>query len=149
MGDMHMNKMLIGCVALLWTGSAASQIIECVDAKGKKEYAQVCPPGTVKENKLMNNGGGASANTAPAQKSLAEKDADFRKRAMERQEAEKKADKDKSEAVEAERNCSDARGQLRQLQDGLRVARTDPKTGDRVYLEDKDRPGEIAKAQKS
>ena len=43
----------------------------------------------------------------------------------------------------------DARAQLRGLQDGQRISRTDPKTGERVVLEDKDRPGEIAGAQKS
>jgi hypothetical protein len=100
----------------------------------------------------MKGGGAASgAGTAPvpAAKSLAERDAEFRKRNLERQETEAKAEKEKAESKDAERHCNDARAQLRQLQDGMRIARTDPNTGERSFLEDKDRPAEIASAQKS
>ena len=147
-----MKKMLTGCALLLLTSSAFAQVMECIDAKGTKTIAQFCPPGTVKENKLMKGGAGpgpASGGTsaAPA-KSIAERDADFKKRALERQEAEKKSAKSEQETKEAERSCLDARGQLRALQDGQRISRTDPKTGERIVLEDKDRPGEIASAQK-
>ena len=148
-----MKRLLISCVAMLLAGQATAQILECVDAKGKKEYAQTCPPGTVKETKLMKSGGGAAgtgtASPVPAAKSLAERDAEFRKRNLERQETEAKADKEKAESKEAERHCNDARAQMRQLQDGLRIARTDPNTGERSFLEDKDRPAEIASAQKA
>ena len=74
-----MKRLLISCVAMLLAGYATAQVLECVDAKGKKEYAQTCPPGTVKETKLMKSGGGAAgagtANPGPAAKSLAERDA--------------------------------------------------------------------------
>lgn len=148
-----MKRLLISCVAMLLASQATAQVLECVDAKGKKEYAQTCPPGTVKETKLMKSGGGAAgagtASPVPAAKSLAERDAEFRKRNLERQETEAKADKEKAESKEAERHCNDARAQMRQLQDGLRIARTDPNTGERSFLEDKDRPAEIASAQKA
>jgi hypothetical protein len=123
--------------------------MECFDAKNTKTIAQFCPPGTVKENKLMKGGAGPGPAAPAPSKSLAERDADFKKRALERQEAEKKGDKEQADAREAERNCLDARGQLRGLQEGQRISRTDPKTGERVVLEDKDRPNEIAAAQKS
>ena len=145
-----MKRLLTGCAALLWAGAAAGQILECVDAKGNKEYAQTCPPGTVKETKLMKSGGGApSAGTAPAGKSLVERDTEFKKRSLERQEAEAKAAKEKTESQEADRNCNDARSQLGALQGGQRITRTDPKTGERTFLEDADRPAEIANAQKA
>jgi hypothetical protein len=35
------------------------------------------------------------------------------------------------------------------LQDGSRISRTDPNTGERIVLEEKDRPAEMANAQKS
>jgi len=92
---------------MLLAGQATAQILECVDAKGKKEYAQICPPGTVKATKLMKGGGAASgAGTAPvpAAKSLAERDAEFRKRNLERQETEAKAEKEKAESKDAERH---------------------------------------------
>ncbi len=137
---------------MLLAGAAAGQIFECVDAKGNREFAQICPPGTVKETRLMNSGAGASKFTtspAPVSKSLAEREAEFRKRALERQEAEAKAEKQVAESKEAERNCYDARSRLRELQDGYPIPRTGPNTGARTFLENKDRPAEIANAQKT
>jgi uncharacterized protein DUF4124 len=148
-----MKRLLIGCAAMLVAGAAAGQILECVDAKGNKEYAQTCPPGTVKETKLMKGGTGAAGPrtgpSAPAAKSIAERDAEFRKRNMERREAEAKAEKAKAESKDAERNCNNARAQLKALQDGQRIAHFDPNTGYRSYLSDEDRPAEIANAQKA
>src|SRR5450759_1406295 len=148
-----MTRLLIGCAAMLVASAAAGQILECVDAKGNKEYAQTCPPGTVKETKLMKGGNGASSpstgTSAPAAKSLAERNAEFRKRNMERQEAEAKAEKVKAESKDAERNCNNARSQLKSLQDGQRIARFDTNTGERSFLSDEDRPAEIANAQKA
>ena len=147
-----MKQLLTGCVLLLMAGAAAGQIMECIDAKGNKTMAQFCPAGTVKENRLSKGGTGASNSSssgAPAAKSLADRDAEFTKRTLDRQEAEAKATKEKTEAKDNERNCLDARSQLRALQEGQRISRTDPKTGERSFLEDKDRPGEIAVAQKS
>ena len=148
-----MRKILTGCVLLLAASGATAQILECVDAKGNKSVAQFCPPGTVKENKLMKGGAGpgptAAPGTAAPAKSVSDRDAEFKKRTQDRQEAEAKAAKEKSDSRESEKNCLDARAQLRALQDGQRIARTDPKTGERVVLEDNDRPAEIAAAQKS
>lgn len=142
----------MGSVAMLLAHVAMGQIMECVDAKGSKTITQFCPPGTVKETMLMKSGTGASSagsGTAAAAKSLAEREAEFRKRSMERQEAEAKTTKDQAEAKDAVRNCNDARAQLKGLQEGQRIGRTDPVSGERTFLEDKDRPAEIANAQKA
>ncbi len=144
-----MKRLLTGCLLLLTAGAATGQIMECIDAKGGKTMAQFCPPGTVKENQLTKGGTGAASSGGPAAKSVAERDAEFKKRSLERQEADGKAAKEKSDASDSERNCLNARAQLRTLQEGQRISRTDPKTGERSYLEDKDRPGEIAIAQRS
>ena len=142
-----MKRLLIGCAAILAAGTAAGQVLECVDAKGKKEYAQTCPPGTVKETQLMKSSAGAASGAAA--KSLAEREAGFRKRNMERQEADAKAEKEKADSRITERNCTNARAQLKQLQNGQRIARTDPNTGERSYLTDDERPAEIANARKA
>jgi hypothetical protein len=158
-----MKRLLTGCALLLTAGAAGAQVMECYDAKGTKTIAQFCPSGTVKENKLMKGGAGPGPATAPSTpaapagtasapakgKTLAEQDAEFKKRTLERQDAEKKSEKEKSDAKDVERNCLDARSQLRALQDGQRISRTDPKTGERTVLEDKDRAAEIATAQRS
>ncbi len=138
---------------MLLAGTAAAQILECVDAKGRKEFAQICPPGTVKETQLMKGGAATSSSgggaSAPATKTLAERDAEFRKRNLERTEGEAKAAKDQSDSKDAQRNCEDSRSQLKALQEGHRIARTDPKTGELTFLEDAKRPAEITSAQKA
>jgi hypothetical protein len=144
-----MKKILTGCVMLLAAGTTTAQVMECVDAKGNKSVAQFCPPGTVKENKLMKGGAGPGPVAAPPAKTLSERDAEFKKRTLDRQDAEAKAAKEKSDARDTERNCLDSRAQLRALQDGQRISRTDPRTGERIVLEDSDRPAEIAAAQRS
>jgi hypothetical protein len=136
-------------ILLLFSVTVHAQIYECVDANGNKEFSQACPPGTVKETKLMKSGAGASARTAAPDKSLAEQEAEFRKRNLERQEADAKAAKEQAENKNAERNCADARAHLKGLQSGERIAKTDPATGERTFLDDADRPGEIAQAQKA
>jgi hypothetical protein len=40
-----------------------------------------------------------------------------------------------------------AKASLAALQEGQRVSRVDPKTGERVFVEDAERPAEIARAQ--
>ncbi len=102
----------------------------------------------------MKSGAGASAKSAApatgtAPKSLAEQEAEFRKRALERDESEAKATKDLAQSKDAERNCSEAQAHLKGLQSGQRIAKTDPATGERTFLQDADRPAEIAQAQKS
>jgi hypothetical protein len=147
-----MKPILIAAALLFFSQHALAQVVECIDAKGAKTIAQFCPPGTVKEIKRSGPGSGAgagAATNAPALKSLAEQDAGFKKRAAERQEADTKAEKERGDAKTAERNCNDARAQLKQLQEGMRISKIDPTTGDRTFLEDKDRPGETANAQKS
>ena len=142
-----MKRLLIGCAAILAASAAAGQVMECVDAKGKKEYAQTCPPGTVKERKLMKSSPGTASGAAG--KSMAEREVGFRKRITERQEADAKAEKEKADSRTTERNCTDARAQLKQLQDGQRIVRIDPNTGERSYLTDEERPAEIANARKA
>ena len=145
-----MRHLTAAMAAFLFTTCALGQIVECIDAKGGKTLAQFCPPGTVKEIKRGgSSSGGATPPAAAPAKSLAEQDAAFKKRALERQELEAKGEKEKADAKIAERNCNDARGQLRQLQDGARISRTDPNTGERIVLEEKDRPAETASAQKA
>jgi hypothetical protein len=144
-----MKRLLVGCAAMLATQAALGQIMECVDAKGNKVITQFCPPGTVKETQLRKDGAGTAASSpATSSKSLAERDAEFKKRSLERREAEAKSEKEKSESKDAERNCDSARAQLKQLQDGHRISRIDPNTGERSFLEDQDRPAEIERAQK-
>ncbi len=126
---------------------AQAQILKCVGAGGRVEFASACPPGTKAESTGIRNKP-AAASSGP-QKSLAERDAEFRKRRTEQQEAAKKADEKAQENADRSQNCDSAQAYLRSLQTGQRIVKNDPKTGERVFLEDADRAAEEARAQRA
>jgi hypothetical protein len=147
-------KIMIALAASLFVTAAHGQLLKCVGKDGRVEYAAQCPAGTREQSTgIKNTPGPAPAATpsgtaAPKQESLAERDADFRKRQTEQREAEAKEAKKSAEAAQRQRACEDSRSYLKNLQAGNRVARIDPKTGERVYLEDAQYASEIAAAQK-
>lgn len=133
------------CAVTMWTTYSSAQVIECTDANGKKTFASECPSGTVKQRALSN--GGTSAlpeGGGQAQPSYKEQDAAFRKRQIEKQEAEAKA---KEDYVTALKECSNARGHLLDLKSHLQVGVIDPFTGNRRMLTEEQRVAEIKKAQ--
>lgn len=137
-------------------GAATAQVFECTNARGVKEFAQFCPPGTVQQRQIGKSGAtvgietqaapapaDAETGAAPAAPKPVDAEAEFRKRMTERQQAEAKAEKERAQAEEAEQNCLQARSQLQALQDGQRISRFDPATGERIMLGDDDRAEEI------
>jgi len=142
-------KTIIAAILMLASAAAYGQLLKCVSKDGRVEYAARCPDGTTEHKTTIFSKGATSApTTAPQSKSLAEQDAAFRKRAMEQQEAQQKADKKMAEADSRREACSNAQAYLKTLREGMRVTRTDPKTGERVYLDDAEYAGEIARAQR-
>jgi hypothetical protein len=134
-------------LTLLHGITGAAQVNRCVDASGKVVgYASECPAGTKAEQTTIKN---APASAPTQQKSLAERDADFRKRQMEKQEAAAKAEKKMAEAADQKRACEEARSYLKALQDRQPITRADAKTGERVYVSDSDYPKEIARAERA
>ncbi len=139
--------MLLLTLASLMPGVANAQINKCLDASGKVvAYGSECPSGTRSEQTNIKN---APAPAGSAKKSIAERDAEFRKRQMEEQEATAKAKEKSAEAAQRKTACESSRAYLKQLQDRQRITRTDPKTGERTFLADAEYPKEIASAEKS
>ena len=145
-------KTLVALALMLASATAAAQINKCMDKGGKVVgYGTECPAGTrsepsgVKSSPAPSSGAPAAASQP---KSTAEKDADFRKRQMEKQEAEAKSQKKGAEAERRSQTCEQAQAYMKGLQAGNRITRTDPKTGERIYLDDKDYPGEMARTQR-
>ena len=137
-----MHKFLLITAITILPMMAHAQIMKCVGAGGRVEFAAACPPGTKAEaTGIRNNPGAASA--AP-QKSLAERDAEFRKRRLEGEEAAKKSAAKTADDADRKQNCTGAQAYLRSLQSGARIAQTDPKTGERIYLDDSGRTAETA-----
>lgn len=146
----------IGLIMMLLVSAAAqAQMLKCIGKDGRVEYASQCPPGTKAQDLGIKSSPSAApssttpSSSAPSQKSLAEREADFRKRQTERQEAEAKEAKKVAEDGQRKRACEDARAYMKGLEARNRIVKTDPKTGERVFLEEADYASEIAAAQRS
>lgn len=142
-----MKNLLLSLAMTLLPLTAHAQIMKCIGANGRVEFAASCPPGTKAQSTgIPNNPGSAPASP---QKSLADRDAEFRKRQIEQQDSAKKAEEKAQEKADLKQNCESAQGYLKGLQSGARAAKTDPATGERVFLEDAERAAEIARAQRA
>ena len=131
----------LGTLAVLAPTAAPAQIFECINARGAREFAQVCPAGTVRQRQLSRSDEPATPAAGDG-KSAAQLDVEFRKRQQERLEAEAKAAESRGKVEEAERNCTQARTQLKGLLEGQRIQRVDPDTGERSFLGDEERAAE-------
>lgn len=133
--------------------AAQAGVSRWVDAEGKVHYSDQPPPATAKSQKTLDlKAGPALPKSAPdskgAEKSLAEKNLESRKRRVQAEEAAAKQAKDQEEAKNRKANCEHATNQLRAMQEGQRISKFDEK-GERVFLEDKDRASAIEEAKKS
>ena len=144
-----MWRSLLGCVLAVIGPLASAQVFECTNAAGVKEYAQFCPAGAVQRRQVTKGADSDTATAKPgaAPKSIPFQDAEFRQRAGERQEAEKKAEQEQARAEEFERNCTEARTGLQAVQDGQRLQRFDPATGERLNYTEEER-AEAAERQR-
>ena len=139
-------KTVLAMALMLVAASAAAQVNKCIDKSGKVVgYAAECPAGSRSEQLQIQKGPSAAA----AQKSLADRDAEFKKRQVESSEATKKDEQKRAAAEQQKAACTQAQTYLRSLEAGQRVTRTDPKSGERVFINDTDYPGEMAKARAS
>lgn len=136
------------------------------DASGNTTYSDSPPPPDVRPEAILRrpgampipagdattaeNPGGTSAPGAPkaasAPKSLAEQDADFRKRREERLKAEQKQADDETKAAQKMETCNQARSYLEMIQSGMRLMRPNP-DGTRGFMDDDQRSAEVQKAQ--
>jgi len=143
-----MARWIAAGLLTLIAGTAAAQVLECVDAKGARQYANICPAGTTQQREIVKPGEtppGAGGTTPP--KTLQEQEVGFRKRQLERDEAAAKDEQAKAKAAENEEQCNQVRGMLRALEGGYRMDQTNPDTGERTVMGDEERAAEIAKAR--
>ncbi|HSU65087.1 MAG TPA: DUF4124 domain-containing protein [Burkholderiales bacterium] len=145
-----MTKALLLAVGMAFAAVAMAQQYKWVDANGRVQYGDTPPPG-VQATPLKPPPGGASAPAA-APKMDATKDlspeAAFRKRQQERQEAEEKAAKDRTDAEAKRVNCEQSQASLRTLQSGQRISTTNA-AGERVFIGDEERAKEIERTQRA
>lgn len=136
-------------MSLLIAFSAHGQINRCLDGTGRiVAYGTECPAGTrAAPTGIRTDATGASP--APAPRSLAEQEADFRKRQADARAEREKTEQAATEAAERTQACSRARAYLKALESGQRIARTDPKTGERAFLDDAEYRSETATARRA
>jgi hypothetical protein len=128
--------------------AVSAQVYTWRDASGKVHYSDTPPPGV--DAKRMRPGGASDASSASGapNRSLAEQELEFRKRRAEAEKAQQKAEQEKKDALERQRNCQDARNQLAALESGQRMSRLDA-SGQRIPLDDDMRAQEIEQAKKA
>jgi hypothetical protein len=139
----------------LWLAAIASvvqaEVYKWTGPDGRIHYSDAPPPSSRSDQKTNVRTGGSRPNEAPAAapvKSIAEQEAEFKKRQVEEEEKRLNSEKQVAEAKERERNCANARGNLKVLEDGGRAVRYNEK-GERLFVDDKDRPQLIADARKA
>ena len=89
----------------------------------------------------------AAASEVAAPKTLAEREADFRKAQKAREEQEKKEAKQKEQDQTRQKYCEDAKSNLLTLEKSLRISSYDSK-GELVYMDDATRNQRLEEARK-
>jgi hypothetical protein len=138
---------------LLLAAHVQAEMYRWTGPDGKVHYSDQPPSTAAKEQKLdtIKSRPAAPAASEGAQggaKSVAEQEAEFRKRRVEAEEKRAKDEKQLAEAKEHEHNCRVARGQLQDLESGRRMTAYNEK-GERVYSEEAERASRIAQAKKT
>lgn len=156
-----------GCLALL--AQSAPQFAHAqyswIDAKGTRVFSDRPPPAGTPPNRILKapRRPDAAADTAvpaaaadaasaplekPKQPTLAEREADYRKRQAQRQEDEKKAQEEASNKASRQAMCANARQEERQLASGMRISDMGA-NGERGYISDEDRARRLARARQA
>jgi len=163
MMNRYWPRLLCTCTLALLSQLAHAQY-SWLDDKGTRVFSdRPPPPGTPAERILKMPRGlaprdlqaepapaSAASLPAPADKArpptLAERDADFRKRAAQREVDEKKAAEEASKKTAGTENCEVARESERALNTGARLSRVDAR-GEKVFLSDEERAQRLARAR--
>jgi hypothetical protein len=152
-------RRIAAAFAVLVASSTAPAFAEYVwlDNTGVKQYSDMPPPSSVPPERILKQPGGiphpADSHSTAAQMdtpetakkappTIAEQNAEFRKRRAEREEQEKKAAEQARIAADKAKNCERARVYHSTLASGQRVVTTG-QDGERSYLSDDQRAREL------
>jgi hypothetical protein len=160
---------LLSAGALMLLAQLAPQFAHAqyswIDEKGTRVFSDRPPPPGTPSNRILktphrpdlmpdNVTPAAAADAAstpadkPKQSSLAEREADYRKRQAERQDSEKKAQEDAGRKAAQQELCANARQEERQLASGMRISEMQA-NGERGYISDEDRARRLARARQA
>lgn len=149
----------LGMLLASLAGGAHGQYV-WLDEQGRKQYSDLPPPPSVPESRILKQPGSAPASapaptpaggqqkTESAPPSLAEREAEFRKRRAEKAEQEKKAAEEARVTAENKKRCERLREYQQALESGERLARRD-KNGERQFMSDEERARELRDAKRT
>ncbi|ATQ76778.1 DUF4124 domain-containing protein [Massilia violaceinigra] len=156
-------QLLAGGALMLFATVASAQYV-WVDANGTKQFSDRPPPPGVPAKNIIKSPTAAAVAPktddvqAPASKpmsaddkvppSLADREAEYRKRAKAKEDEQKKASEEATRKAANKVACESARSYKRTLELGMRVSSTD-KNGERSFIDDAQRTSEIARANKA
>jgi hypothetical protein len=120
---------------------AQAQMYKWVDENGHTQYSDRPPPSGVKSEQITKGRTPGTAPAAPAQpaaaapagKSNAARELEFRKRQLSREEQQKDDEKKQKEQQAKQENCDIAQARLKSLEDGGRIIKPST-TGEREYM---------------
>jgi hypothetical protein len=126
--------LLAACLlAVVLPSSAAAALYKWTDAQGRTVYSDQPPSTSAKTEQLRAPPPPANPNAA---KELAQREAEYRKRQTESEEAAAKADKERGNVAKRAEACAQAKNQLRQLGESqLAIYRYNEK-GEREVMDD-------------
>jgi hypothetical protein len=142
-----MKRFVFSIAILLASVAADAQIYQWKDENGKTIISDKPPVGNVRTTRKAESET-ATGTTASPQKSLADKDLDFRKRQKDAQSSAEKSKAEQDQTAQREENCTNSQRHLRLLESGERIAMRDD-NGERYFLEDTQRTQEIEKARQA
>jgi hypothetical protein len=151
-----MNRVARISVALVWIAAASTAAAQWAwkDESGRVVYSDRPPPASVKSDQIVRQPGRAAndtsmdsrADTKAAPRTWADREAEYKKRQVERAESDKKGAEEQAQLAQRRADCERARSYAATLESGVRVARTDAK-GERSFLDDDQRAAELARAR--
>lgn len=139
-----------------------------LNEKGAKQFTDVPPPKNVPKERILKAPRGVAHNTDTTQneaenakngalkseieklqkpQTAANKNEDFNKRKIAREEAEKKTESDKQAAADKEKNCARAKSYQQTIESGMLITSRD-QNGERVILDENQRAKELADVKK-
>lgn len=153
---LHRRSLMLAALLFLGHAGIASAQYTWIDDRGVKQYSDRPPPASVPQSRILKQPGRVAAPaaeeprpasvSAPAP-SLAEKNAEFRKRQAEKAENEKKSAEESKVASERRQNCERAAEYQRALDSGVRIGTTG-KDGERGFLSDEQRARDLQETRR-
>lgn len=157
-----LRPVLLALLCLAAAGAAQAQW-KWRDAKGNVQYSDIPPPAGTPEKDILQRpyaskpaivvapvGAAASAASAPRPAASAPTKAELEAAARQKQEQDGQAAKQKEEerriAAQRRENCARAQANLRDLQSGQRLTRTNEK-GERVFMDEAQIAAEVNRAR--